>query len=83
MFTADGYSIGSNSVTTSLSGIADTGTTLMLVDDAVVTAYWKQVKGSKNDSTQGGYTFPCSATLPDFSLIIGGETRTSKLRTSS
>jgi aspergillopepsin I len=62
----------------SLSGIADTGTTLMLLDDSVVSAYYAQVKGAKNDATQGGYIFPCSATLPDFSLVIGGETRTGK-----
>lgn len=79
MFTADGYTIGTKKYSTSISGIADTGTSLMLVDDSLVTAYYKNVKGSKNDSTQGGYTFPCSATLPDFSLTIEGEVRKGEL----
>jgi aspergillopepsin I len=76
MFTADGYSINGKSGP-SITGIADTGTTLMLLDDSVVTAYWSQVSGSVNDATQGGYTFPCKGKLPDFSLVIGGQTRTS------
>jgi aspergillopepsin I len=79
MFTADAYAIGTAQSSGSVTGIADTGTSLLLVDDSVVTAYYAKVKGSKNDQTQGGYTFPCSATLPDFSLIISGETRTGKL----
>jgi aspergillopepsin I len=76
MFTADGYSIGTTKSTTSLTGIADTGTTLMLIDDSIVTAYYKKVSGAKLDNSQGGYTFPCKATLPDFTLTIGGQART-------
>lgn len=76
MMTADGFAIGNKQSNTPQQGIADTGTTLLMLDSSVVTAYYKQVKGAKNDSQQGGYTFPCSATLPDFSLIIEGETRT-------
>jgi aspergillopepsin I len=79
MFTATGYSIGSQAGSGSISGIADTGTTLLLLDDSVVSAYWGQISGSYNDATQGGYTYPCGTTLPDFSITVGGETRTSKL----
>ena len=72
-FSPSGYSIGNGATAQSqLTGIADTGTTLMLAPADVVTAYYKQVQGSKNDQSQGGYTFPCSAALPSFSLIIGG-----------
>ncbi|MCJ1328799.1 Type I transmembrane sorting receptor [Thelotrema lepadinum] len=72
-FTPSSYSIGSGAPATgSLAGIADTGTTLMLIDPAAVTAYYKQVKGATNNAQQGGYTFPCTATLPDFSLTING-----------
>jgi aspergillopepsin I len=79
MFTADGYKIGTaTGASGSLTGIADTGTTLLLIDDSVVSEYYAKVKGAKNDATQGGFTFPCSATLPNFSLVIGGETRTGK-----
>jgi aspergillopepsin I len=76
MMTADGFAIGNKQSNTPQQGIADTGTTLLMLDSSVVTAYYKQVKGAKNDPQQGGYTFPCSATLPDFSLIIEGEIRT-------
>ncbi|QKX54592.1 uncharacterized protein TRUGW13939_01680 [Talaromyces rugulosus] len=80
-FTADGYSIGSSSeeavfASESLTGIADTGTTLLLLDDTVVDAYYKKVDGAKYDSTQGGYVFPSSTTPPDLSFKIGDYTAT-------
>ena len=79
MFTADGYSVGSQPIKSgSLTGIADTGTTLLLLDDSIVQNYWSQVKGAVNDDSQGGYTFPCSANLPNFSISVGGQTRTGK-----
>jgi len=53
------------------TAIADTGTTLILVSNEIAAKYYASVKGAKNDQTQGGYTFPCSATLPDLSLAIG------------
>lgn len=56
---------------TSIDGIADTGTTLLYVPSAVVSAYWSQVSGARNDNSAGGYTFPCSANLPDFTFGIG------------
>lgn len=68
-FTADGYSAGS-AQGGSLSGIADTGTTLMLLSDDVVDAYWGQV--SSASSSQGSYVFDCSASLPDFTLTVAG-----------
>ncbi|KAF2124713.1 Asp-domain-containing protein [Dothidotthia symphoricarpi CBS 119687] len=71
-FSATAYSVGTTTTTRSIAGILDTGTTLIYVDTAVVAAYYAKVTGSKNDSTQGGYTFPCSATLPDFSITVGG-----------
>jgi len=70
--TATAYSVGSTTTTRSLPGILDTGTTLIYTDIAVVKAYYAKVSGAKLDSTQGGYTFPCSATLPDFAITIGG-----------
>ncbi|KAF2827990.1 Asp-domain-containing protein [Ophiobolus disseminans] len=69
---ATAYSIGNASTSATVSGILDTGTTLLYVDTPIVKAYYAKVKGSKMDNTQGGYVFPCSATLPDFSLTIGG-----------
>lgn len=54
--------------------IADTGTTLLLVPDAVVKDYYSKVSGASYDSNQGGYTFPCSTKLRNFSVAIGGKT---------
>lgn len=51
--------------------IADTGTSLLLVDDAVAQAYYAQVQGAVNDAQAGGFTYPCTATLPDFGVAIG------------
>ncbi|KAA6412873.1 MAG: aspergillopepsin I [Lasallia pustulata] len=71
-FTASGYAVGSSAfVSSSIDAIADTGTTLLLVPQALVVAYYRQVKGARNDPQQGGYTFPCSASLPSVTLGIG------------
>ncbi|KAF2816068.1 aspartic protease PEP1 [Mytilinidion resinicola] len=76
-FTASGYIVGNGTQSsTSISAIADTGTTLLYIPLSAVKAYYKQVSGAKLDSSQGGYTFPCSASLPDFTAIIGGTKHT-------
>lgn len=61
--------------TTNLPGgiaIADTGTTLMLVDPSIVNAYYSQVQGAVNNEAVGGVTFPCNANLPDIQVDMGG-----------
>lgn len=71
-FTGTGYGVGSNSFNQqSIDAIADTGTTLLLMDDSVVADYYSNVQGAQNDQSQGGYVFDCSTELPDFSLGIG------------
>lgn len=71
-WTSTGYKIGSGSFTSSsIEGIADTGTTLLYLPTKIVTAYYKQVKGSSNSNTYGGYILPCSATLPSFTFGVG------------
>ncbi|KAI4164493.1 MAG: hypothetical protein LQ342_001806 [Letrouitia transgressa] len=71
-FTSNGYAVGSGSfVSTSIDSIADTGTTLLYLPQSVVTAYYSKVSGARYDSSQGGYTFACSATLPSITLGIG------------
>ena len=71
-FTGTGYAVGSSSfVSSSIDAIADTGTTLLLVPQSVVVAYYRQVKGARNSAQDGGYVFPCSATLPSITLGIG------------
>ena len=71
--TSNGYAIGTGAFTSSsIDTIVDTGTTLLYLPKTIVTAYYAKVSGSKYDSTQGGYTFPCSATtLPSLTLGIG------------
>jgi hypothetical protein len=74
-FSSQTFSVSTGGGTTTVAGgqaIADTGTTLMLADQSVVDAYYSQVQGAANDASVGGVTFPCSATLPDLSVDIGG-----------
>ena len=72
-FTADGYTVGTGSATSeSIAAIADTGTSLLLLPDDIVSAYYAQVDGAENSSSDGGYVFSCDATLPDISFSIAG-----------
>ncbi|TVY34324.1 Aspartic protease [Lachnellula occidentalis] len=73
-FSSQKFQVGTGTVMAVAGGqaIADTGTTLMLVNAAVVNAYYSQVTGAVNNQTVGGVTFPCSATLPDLMVDIGG-----------
>lgn len=50
----------------------DTGTSLFYLPNSIVESYWKGVSGATLDESQGGYTFSCSATLPDFSFEVEG-----------
>lgn len=63
-----------NGTAIDLSGntaIADTGTTLALVSDSVVSAIYAAIPGSKMDDTQGGYVYPENATVPDVEFAVG------------
>ncbi|KAK9489411.1 Penicillopepsin-1 [Lipomyces doorenjongii] len=76
-FTISGYSIGGGSkIAHSLAGIADTGTTLLFIDNAILLNYWNKVKGAGYSSQYGGYIFPCKSALPDFSIYLNGQKRT-------
>ena len=71
-FTGSGYAVGSGAfVSSSIDAIADTGTTLLYLPAAAVKAYYAKVSGATNSASQGGYIFPCSATLPSITLGIG------------
>lgn len=72
-FATSGYGVGTTTTNTvKYSGIADTGTTLLLLPAAVNTAYYAKVSGAQNSNTYGGYVFPCSSTLPSLTFNIGG-----------
>ena len=63
-----------NGQTTQLSGhtaIVDTGTSLMLVSDDMLAAYWNQVDGAQLSQDVGGVIFPCNTNLPDLQVAIG------------
>ncbi|KAI3333761.1 aspartic peptidase domain-containing protein [Ustulina deusta] len=80
-FTSDTFAVDGGKSQTSVAGnqaIADTGTTLLLADPAVATAYYGQVDGAVDDQQQGGFTIPCNATLPDLQLAVGNATATIK-----
>jgi hypothetical protein len=53
------------------SAIIDTGTSLMLVQDEMVVAYYDQVQGAELNNQVGGVIFPCNADLPDLSVRVG------------
>jgi aspergillopepsin I len=55
------------------TGITDTGTTLILMADVAVNAYYDQVSGATYSEGYGGYVFDCSTSLPDLSVQIGDE----------
>lgn len=72
-FTSKGYSVGSSSSfkSVSIDAIADTGTTLLYLPDAIVQDYYSAIPSASYSSFQGGYVFPCNASLPRFSIGIG------------
>ncbi|KAK6525916.1 hypothetical protein TWF281_010959 [Arthrobotrys megalospora] len=58
------------------TSIADTGTTLALLDDTSCHAIYKQIPGAKYSSSYQGYIFPASVTesqLPVVSVDVGGK----------
>ena len=55
-------------------GIADTGSSLLLLDNEIVGKYWAPVPGHTSDAQ--GITFPCGTHLPDFHIELGGYTAT-------
>lgn len=76
-FTSSGYSIGGAKLKkTSISGIADTGTTLLLLPDNIVDAYYNDVDSAQYDDDQEGYVFDCSEDLPSFAFGIGSSSIT-------
>ncbi|KAI9813595.1 MAG: hypothetical protein M1827_003664 [Pycnora praestabilis] len=77
MFDSASASInGTNMPRNGNTAIADTGTTLALVDDATCKAIYDAIPGSSYDSTQQGYVFPTTVTaaqLPVVTFAVGGQ----------
>ena len=53
------------------AAIADTGTTLLLLPEAITTAYYSQIPSARDNAQVGGFIFNCNETLPDLTLNIG------------
>ncbi|TLD23046.1 hypothetical protein PspLS_07009 [Pyricularia sp. CBS 133598] len=74
--TASLYSIGDAKTAPlkarNMTGVVDTGTTLLYLDKPIVEEYYGQVAGSRFDSASAGWVFPCdSGPIPDFSFGVG------------
>jgi len=75
-FTSDSFSINGGPPQKSREGaqaIADTGTTIIMADPALVDSYYALVPGAFVDDKEEGYVFPCATELPMLSLDIGGQ----------
>ncbi|KAL0935041.1 eukaryotic aspartyl protease [Colletotrichum truncatum] len=73
-FTAQGFTVGSNGTAAQPAphqAIADTGTTLMLLPDTIVSAYYQSIPSAQFDSTNGGFTFNCKDQVPSFTVDLG------------
>jgi hypothetical protein len=73
-FDAAGYAVGTRKIPQTLSCIADTGTSLILMPDNVLRAYYTQVRHAQNSNAYGGWVFPCSSSLPTLGVTIGKKT---------
>lgn len=73
--TVDSYSAG-NASGSSFDGVVDTGTTLLLLDDDIVSNYYTQVQGAGIYDATNMFMFDCNTKLPDFTFKIGDHTAT-------
>ena len=77
MFNSTSATINGQSVArTGNTAIADTGTTLALIDDATAKAIYAAIPGSTYDSTQQGYLFPSNtqpSQLPVVTFAVGDQ----------
>ncbi|KAH8883322.1 microbial aspartic proteinase [Thozetella sp. PMI_491] len=70
-FTSSGYQIGSKAFTsTSFTGIADTGTTLLFLPSSLVTSYYRGLSGSVTDD-EGLWYYRCALTPPSITFGVG------------
>lgn len=73
-FTASGYAIGNGSFQgTPIYGIADTGTSLILLPSTMVSSYYSQVDDAAYSKDFGAMIYPCSSEIPSFTFGVGSE----------
>lgn len=72
-FAATGFAVGSGAAQQlAHQAIADTGTTLMLMPDEAVEAYYKAIPSAQNNASVGGFVFDCTEQAPSFTAVING-----------
>ena len=70
-FATSGFAVGSSPRQSQpWTVLADTGTSLLLVPDFVVNAYYAQVPGSGYSRVWAAMIFPCATELPDWSFYV-------------
>lgn len=73
-FSIEGFGVGDGPVQKfPAQAIADTGSSLWYAPPEMANAYWAAVPGSSYDKSAGGFTFPCTAKLPDINVVIAGQ----------
>ncbi|TQV92655.1 endothiapepsin precursor [Cordyceps javanica] len=75
LFNASGYAVADAELNDrTITGTADTGTSLVLLPKDVASKYWSQVQGAelvKSGNGQYLWGFDCDTTLPTFSFGVG------------
>lgn len=70
LFEWTGFAVGNNVFnTTGIQVLTDTGTNLVNLPESIAYDYYAQVNGSY--MSNGGWTFPCTTTLPSFTFGVG------------
>ena len=73
-FQSNSFAVGNGQLQTNSTAspaIADTGTSLLLMDPNVAEGYYAHVSGASKNDTLHGWVFPCNAILPDFHFAVG------------
>jgi len=76
MIAFHGYSIGNEKIIMPVEdpAIVDTGTSLLMMEQDLVEAYYDQIPESEYNEYQGGFLVPCTAVLPALTLQFGNYT---------
>lgn len=71
-FQPTGFAIGAGATQPAkFPAIVDTGSSQWYIPASIAAAYYKEVKGAKQQSGYG-WTFPCENNLPDISILVEG-----------
>ena len=74
-FNATGFTWGDSSFTNmTFDAIADSGSSLMIIDDGIVGKFYNDITGSQYNATEQMWIFPCNSTLPNLDVAIGAYT---------